>query len=455
VSARPAGERERTPAPPRAGVVVTGTEVLTGRVSDRNGPWLAERLRGLGVDLAHVTIVGDRPEDVRAALSFMAAQGLALVITSGGLGPTADDLTARVVGEFQGREMVLDEALSGRIARIVAPLMRRWPNVDPQAVQEANRKQATIPRGATVLEPVGTAPGLVVPPPEVAGERAGPTIVVLPGPPRELQPMWSQALATAALREALAGATSYSQRTLRLFGIPESEIAETLRAAAREGVELERLEVTTCLKRGEVEVVTRFEPDALDAYEALEAAIAARHPRELFSRDGSTIDEQVAALLRGAQGGAPARTIATAESCTGGLLAARLTDLAGSSEYFRGAIVAYANDVKAGLAGVPAELIEAHGAVSEQVAQALADGARAALGADVGVGVTGVAGPGGASAEKPVGLVWLSVSVAARERAQARRLTRSVNLPGGRADVRERAATVALHLVRRALSEED
>jgi competence/damage-inducible protein CinA-like protein len=461
MSARPAGERERTPAPPRAGVVVTGTEVLTGRVSDRNGPWLAERLRELGVDLAHVTIVGDRPQDVRAALSFMVAQGLALVITSGGLGPTADDLTAQVVGEFQGREMVLDEALSERIARIVAPLMKRWPNVDPQAVQEANRKQATIPRGATVLEPVGTAPGLVVAPAGTDGSGAqgsgadGPTIVVLPGPPRELQPMWSQALATAALREALAGATSYSQRTLRLFGIPESEIAETLRAAAREGVELERLEVTTCLKRGEVEVVTRFEPDALDAYEALEAAIAARHPRELFSRDGSTIDEQVAALLRGAQGGGAARTIATAESCTGGLLAARLTDLAGSSEYFRGAIVAYANDAKAGLAGVPAELIEAHGAVSEEVAQALADGARAALGADVGVGVTGVAGPGGASAEKPVGLVWLSVSVAARERAQARRLTRSVNLPGGRADIRERATTVALHLVRRALSEED
>ena len=469
MSGPPSGERERTPAPPsprapeppprtpappRAGIVVTGTEVLTGRVSDRNGPWLAERLRELGVDLAHVTIVGDRPEDVRAALSFMAAQGLELVLTSGGLGPTADDLTAQVVGEFQGREMVLDEALSERIARIVAPLMRRWPNVDPQAVRAANRKQATIPRGATVLEPVGTAPGLVVPPPEAAGERTGPTIVVLPGPPRELQPMWSQALATAALSEALAGATSYSQRTLRLFGIPESEIAETLRAAAREGVELERLEVTTCLKRGEVEVVTRFEPDAQDAYEALEAAIAARHPRELFSRDGSTIDEQVAALLRGAQGGGAARTIATAESCTGGLLAARLTDLAGSSEYVRGAIVAYANDVKVGLAGVPAELIEAHGAVSEQVAQALADGARAALGADVGVGVTGVAGPGGASAEKPVGLVWLSVSAAARERAQARRLTRSVRLPGGRADVRERATTVALHLVRRALSED-
>ncbi len=146
----------------RAGIVVTGTEVLTGRVSDRNGPWLAERLRELGVDLAHTTIVGDRPEDMRAALEFMAREGIDVVITSGGLGPTADDLTAEVVGGFQGLEMVLDEALSGRIAAIVAPLMRRWPNIDPEAVAQANRKQATLPLGSEILEPVGTAPGLIV-----------------------------------------------------------------------------------------------------------------------------------------------------------------------------------------------------------------------------------------------------------------------------------------------------
>ncbi|HMD56364.1 MAG TPA: competence/damage-inducible protein A [Solirubrobacteraceae bacterium] len=425
----------------RAGIVVTGTEVLSGRVSDRNGPWLAERLRELGVDLAYTTIVGDRPEDMSAALQFMASRGVDVVLTSGGLGPTADDLTADVVGAFQGREMVLDEALSERIAEIVRPLAIRWPHLDMDAILAANRKQATIPLGATVLEPVGTAPGLVVPP----LDGAAPTIVVLPGPPRELQPMWGQALATDALARVLQGATAYEQRTLRLFGLPESEIAETLRVAEREGVELARLEITTCLKRGEVEIVTRYEPPAADVYEAFEDVVRHRHPDTLFSDDGSTIDEQVAALLRG-DGSRPPRSLATAESCTGGLLAARITELAGSSEYFLGGLVVYSNAAKESLAGVRHEMLEQHGAVSEEVARALAAGARERLGADVGVGVTGIAGPGGASAEKPVGLVWLSVD------AGAAGLTRSVNLPGGRGDVRDRAGTVALHLLRRVLA---
>jgi nicotinamide-nucleotide amidase len=441
-------------APVRAGIVVTGTEVLTGRVSDRNGPWLAERLRELGVDLAYTTIVGDRPQDMSAALEFMAANEIDIVLTSGGLGPTADDLTAEIVGGFQGREMVLDEALAARIAEIVRPLLRRWPNIDPEAIAEANRKQATIPSGATVLEPVGTAPGLVVSANRASTGRSGPTVVVLPGPPRELQPMWGQALRTEELQAALAAATVYEQRTLRLFGIPESEIAETLRVAEREGVELGRLEVTTCLKRGEVEIVTRYEPVAQDVYDAFAAVVGARHADTLFSQDGSTVDEQVAALLRGQallDRPGRARTIATAESCTGGLLAARLTELAGASEYFKGAIVAYANEAKVAGAGVAQELIETYGAVSAEVAQALADGARAALGADVGVGITGVAGPGGGTEEKPVGLVWLSVTLDAGEESKIGQLTRSINLPGSRADVRERACTVAMHLIRRAL----
>ncbi len=447
----PAGARA-----PRAGIVVTGTEVLTGRVTDRNGPWLSERLAELGVDHAYTTIVGDRPQDIVAALRFMAGHGIDLILTSGGLGPTADDMTAEVVGGFQGREMVLDEALSQRIAEIVAPLARRWRNIDPQAMRAANVKQATIPAGATVLEPVGTAPGLVVAPLE---QGDGPTIVVLPGPPRELQPMWRAALDGELLRAALRGATTYEQHTMRLFGIPESEIAQTLRVAEREGVALERLEVTTCLKRGEIEIVTRLQPGREDVYEAFVALVRERHADTLFSLDGSTIDAQVAALLRGGTlvdegraigaddgvDGRP-RTIATAESCTGGLLAARLTELPGSSDYVRGAIVAYADDVKVSRAGVPVRLIERHGAVSGEVAQALAQGSRERLGADVGVGVTGVAGPGGGSEDKPVGLVWLSVAASGSEP-----LTRSVNLPGGRADVRDRATTVAMHLVRRAL----
>ena len=421
---------------------MTGTEVLTGRVGDRNGPWLSEQLRAVGVDHAYTVIVGDRPEDMVQALRFMAERGMDIVLTSGGLGPTADDLTAEVVGEFQARPMELDEALSERIAEIVKPLMTRWPNIDREAIRMANRKQATIPAGATVLEPVGTAPGLVVTPGQTASNPVqGPTVVVLPGPPRELQPMWSNALQTGALDAALAGAGTYRQRMLRLFGIPESEIAETLRIAAREGVDLDRLEITTCLKRGEIEVVTRYEPDAEPAYDAFERVVRERHSDTLFSVDGSTVDDQVAALLRGSL------TIGTAESCTGGLLAARLTDPAGASEYVKGGIVAYSDEVKTSQADVSAELIKAHGAVSEEVAQVLADGARSRLGADVGVGVTGVAGPGGGSAEKPVGLVWLSVAA-----PKDRRITRSVNLPGGRSDVRDRATTVAMHLIRRLLS---
>jgi competence/damage-inducible protein CinA-like protein len=430
----------------RAGIVVTGTEVLSGRVSDRNGPWLAERLRELGVELAYTTIVGDRPEDMRAALDFMAERGVELILTSGGLGPTADDLTAAVVGAFQGRPMVLDEPLAERIAEIVRPLLRRWPNVDPEAIAEANRKQATIPSGASVLEPVGTAPGLVVSPAGASDGTPGPTVVVLPGPPRELQSMWADALQSEALRAAIAGATIYRQRTLRLFGMPESEIAETLRIAEREGLELDRLEVTTCLKRGEVEIVTRYEPDAEAAYEAFAGLVERRHAETLFSEDGSTVDEQVARLLR-----AGALTLATAESCTGGLLAARLTELPGSSDYVLGAIVAYANEAKISQAGVPRELLEQHGAVSAEAAVALAEGARARLGADVGIGVTGVAGPDGGSSEKPVGLVWVSVAAPGGDGSKIVQLTRSVNLPGGRADVRDRATTVALHLLRRAL----
>jgi nicotinamide-nucleotide amidase len=231
-----------------------------------------------------------------------------------------------------------------------------------------------------------------------------------------------------------------------------------LRVAERAGVELGRLEVTTCLKRGEVEVVTRFEPDGEGVYDAFVALVKARHGDTLFSEDGSTVDQQVARLLRGEtlapdgldgrSAASPSRTIATAESCTGGLLAARLTDPAGASDYVKGGIVVYANEAKVSQVGVPAALIERRGAVSAEVAVALAEGVRSRLGTDVGVGITGIAGPGGATEGKPVGLVWLSVAMAG-----GGPLTRSVNLPGGRVDVRDRATTVAMHMIRRALLE--
>lgn len=422
----------------RAGILVTGTEVLTGIISDRNGPWLSERLRELGVDTAMIQIVGDRPDDLLAALEYMAREEMAIVVTSGGLGPTADDLTAEVVGRFAGREMVLDARLEALIAEILRPMVERWPGLDLDAIRESNRKQAVIPAGATPLDPVGTAPGLVVPP---ADGNDGPTVVVLPGPPRELQPMWETAIATDAFRAALRGATTYRNAVMRLFGIPESEIANTLRAAEAEGLDLSPLEITTCLRRGEIEIATRFEPTAQDAYDRLFDFIATRHADTLFSRDGTTIDEQVAALLRDS-----GHTVAVAESCTGGLMAGRLTDRAGSSEYVAGGVVAYSNAAKLSLVGVDAHLINRVGAVSTEVAEALADGAVARFDADVGIGITGIAGPGGGTEDKPVGTVCFSVA-----RRGGERITRRTLLPGNRADIRDRSTTVTMHLLRRLL----
>jgi nicotinamide-nucleotide amidase len=422
----------------RAGILVTGTEVLTGIIPDRNGPWLSERLRELGMDAAHIAIVGDRRQDMDAQLRFLASEGMALIVTSGGLGPTADDLTAEVVGRFQGREMVLDAALEERIWAILERMRRRWPHLDEDAIRRSNRKQALVPEGATVLEPVGTAPGLVVPP--ASGE--GPTVLVLPGPPRELQPMWRMALETEAFQAAVRGRTEYREGVLRLFGIPESEIAATLRSMESDGVPLDQLEVTTCLRRGEIEIATRYEPPAQEAYDRFVDVVRERHPDSLFSEDGSTVDEQVAALLKGP----PVRTVATAESCTAGLLAARLTERPGSSAYVLGGVVVYSNDAKVAQAGVDPGLIERHGAVSAEVAEALAAGAVSRFGSDYGIGVTGIAGPDGGTPEKPVGTVCFAIAG-----PDAPPLTRTILLPGGRSDVRERSVTTALHLLRRVL----
>jgi len=424
----------------RAGIVVTGTEVLTGRVADRNGPWLADRLLELGVELAHITITGDRPEDIESQLRFMAEQGVDLVITSGGLGPTADDMTIEVVAGFTGRPLGLDEDLEGKIAEILKPLMKRFSELDPEAVRTANRKQALVPEGADVIDPAGTAPGLVVPP----LNGSGPTVVVLPGPPRELHAMWPHATETEAFRHAIAGRTEYSQDTLRLFGIPESEIAETLRLAeggAAPG--FEQLEITTCLRRAEVEVVVRREPAGEAAWERLRDLIAERHGRTLFSTDGSTIDEQVAALLA-------ERWIGLAESCSGGLLAARLTERPGSSAYVAGSVVSYSNEAKVELLGVDPELIERKGAVSPEVAEAMADGALARFDADTAVSITGVPGPGGGTEAKPVGYVCWCAKL-----ADGSMLARDTTLPGDRTEIRDRSTTVAMHLLRRLLRDEE
>lgn len=415
----------------RAGVVITGTEMLSGRITDRNGPWLAERLGELGVEAAALLCVGDRTADLDSALRFLAAQGVDLIVTSGGLGPTADDITAEVVARFAGRELVLDEAMRGRIAEILARFADRH-RFDPAATEAANRKQAMVPSGADTVDPAGTAPGLVVP---VDG---GPTVIVLPGPPRELQAMWPGAIATPAARAVLDRARRYDAVRLRLFGLPESEIAATLREIGAR-LDLSGLEITTCLRQFELEVDIRHRPGLDDIRRAVVDEIAARHGNRLFSTDGSTIDEQVAALLAG-------RRIAVAESCTAGLLAARLTERPGSSDYVTGGVIAYSDAAKTDLLGVPAEQVATHGAVSPEVARAMADGARLRFDSDVGVGVTGIAGPGGGTEAKPAGYVCVCVTT-----GDGAVLARDPVLPGGRTEVRERSVTLAMHLVRRLL----
>jgi nicotinamide-nucleotide amidase len=419
----------------RAGILVTGTEVLAGRITDRNGPWLSERLEERGVDVAHIMCVGDRPEDLEAALRFLAGEGMELIVTSGGLGPTADDLTAEVVGRFAEREMVLDERMESKIAEILRSFARRY-SFDDTALRAANRKQAMVPEGATALDPAGTAPGLVVPADSCV-------VIVLPGPPRELHAMWPQALDTEPVRAVLGRATVYRTSTLRLFGLPESEIAKTLRAIEAEGVDLTPLEITTCLRQAELVIDIRHRPEDEQLSDTVRREIVARQGRFVFIDDGQSIDDQLAALLAG-------KRIGLAESSTGGLLAARLTDRPGASRHLAGGVVAYSDEAKSELLGVPAELIAERGAVSTEVAEAMADGALARFEADVACAVTGIAGPDGGTDEKPVGYVCFCV-----KESGGRKLIRDPVLPGQRADIRDRSVAVVLHMLRRLLRGED
>lgn len=418
-----------------AGVIVTGTEVLSGQVTDRNGPWISERLGDLGVRVISILCVGDRPDDLGAALDFMAGQGLDLVFTSGGLGPTADDLTAQTVADHAGREMRLDEDMEARIAKILAGYAKRW-NFDPEALAESNRKQAMVPDGAVPLNPVGTAPGLVVP------GRDGQVIVVLPGPPRELQGMWDSALATSPVADALARTEPYRNLAIRMHALPESELAASLREIESE-TNLSEIEIVTCLRGGEIYVDIRYRPGSEPAAEAVREGLRSRHERFLFSEEGELADEVVARLLAG-------RTVAVAESCTGGMLAARLTDRPGASEHFLGGIVSYSNQAKSSLLGVDSGLIDREGAVSREVAEAMADGALDRFGSDFALAVTGIAGPDGGDDEKPVGTVW--ICAASRD---GRKLTRNPLIPGDRASIRLRTVVVALHQLRYLITDQE
>jgi competence/damage-inducible protein CinA-like protein len=412
----------------RAGILVTGTEVINGSITDRNGPWISERLADLGVEVAQIMLVGDRAEDLEGALRYMRDQRVDLVVTSGGLGPTADDLTAEVVGRFAGREMVLDTEMEEKIAQVIARFARRL-RFDPEAVREGNRKQAMVPKGATAIDPAGTAPGLVVP-------ADGQVVIVLPGPPRELEEMWPRALAAPAAQEVLRRAKPYRTMSIRMFGIPESELAKSLREIADEEVPLDELEITTCLRGGELVTDVRHREGSKGTAEALRIGLEERLGRFTYTETGESIEEVVFRLLGD-------RTIAVAESCTGGLLAGRLTVLPGSSRWFAGGVVAYSNEAKTELLGVDPALIERHGAVSAEVAEAMADGALDRFEADVSCSVTGVAGPEGGTEEKPVGYVCFCAKTSTGEK-----LARDPVLPGTRTEIRDRSVVVALHLVR-------
>jgi nicotinamide-nucleotide amidase len=412
---------------PRAAIVVTGSELVRGERHDRNGPFLAAEVVRLGLDPARIAIVGDRVEDLERA--FREGFEADLCLVSGGLGPTHDDRTVELVARVADRSLILDEALEqeiGAISRAIAERLGRSYAEFTTGV----RKQATLPEGAISLGLAGTAPGVVL-------DIGDCVVVVLPGPPRELQRLWPRALETAPVQRVLARAPGRSHRVLRLFGTPESAVAEALAAAGGEG---EGVDVTICAREFEIHVDLFVESSAEQRGAQVADSMREALAPFLFGEDERSISAIVLDLCR-----ARGLTLATAESCTGGMVAARLTGVAGASDVFLGSVVAYANDVKEGGLGVSAELIAEHGAVSAEVAAAMAAGARERLGADIAVAVTGVAGPGGGTPEKPVGLVFAHAVGPDGEKSVR------TELPGDREMIRGRATAASLHLVRRLL----
>jgi len=414
---------------PRAVIVVTGSELVRGDRRDLNGPFLASELLRLGLEPARIVIVGDREDELAEAL----AEGVQadLCVVSGGLGPTHDDRTVELVARGAGVGLRLDEDLHSEIEGISRRFAERMgrPYVD---FETGVSKQATIPEGALSLGLAGTAPGLVL-------ERDGSVVVVLPGPPAELQRLWTRALATEPVQRVLARTQAPELRQLRFFGASESAVAKALADAGGDG---DGVEATICARDFEIHVDLVVDAGAEQRADELTARLVAPIERYLFSRDERPVEQIVLDLCR-----ERGLTLATAESCTGGMVAERLTSIPGASAVFVGGIVAYADEVKARELGVPADVLERHGAVSGETAAAMAEGARVRLGADVAVAVTGIAGPDGGSADKPVGLVYLH--------GEGPDGARSVDFvfPGDRESIRRRAAVTALHLVRRLLAQ--
>jgi nicotinamide-nucleotide amidase len=409
----------------RAAIVASGSELVRGDRADRNGPYLAADLLRRGVEPAGITIVGDDPADLERALQ----DGLTydLLVVSGGLGPTHDDRTIELLAHAAGVGLHVEQELEAAIealSRSVADRLQR-PYAD---FVPGVRKQATLPDGADWVGLVGTAPAVVLP-------LDGCVAVALPGPPRELQALWPRVCETPPLQRLLARAVVPRRRVLRLFGVSESSVAKALADAGGDG---DGVDVTICAREFELHIDLFVQPGADGRADELERAFEEAAGKYVFSRDERSTAELVVDLLR-----ERGLTLATAESCTGGLVAARITDVPGSSDVFLGSVVAYADSVKRDRLGVPSEVLAAHGAVSAEAAAAMASGAREALAADMAVSVTGIAGPGGGTPEKPVGLVFLHAVGPDGE------LARRLDFPGDRETIRLRAAVAALHLVRR------
>ena len=429
--------------PRTAEIIAVGSELLGATRVDTNSLFLSEKLSALGIDLRMKSVVGDDPADLSAVFRQALARADVVVLT-GGLGPTADDLTRNVVAEVLGLPMDENAAI---VEKIRARFAKRG-----LTMPEVNRQQAQVPRGAIVLDnPNGTAPGLFIDHSGAAGRRI---VILLPGPPRELQPMF-EAVCAGPLGER-AGEERIYRTSLFITGRGEShveQLAQPIYSRWREsghgthGLHGSAPITTTILAAmGQVELhLTLRGTDEAKATAALAQArdeLLAVLRDDVYSTDGRIMEEIVGGLLK-----ERGYTIAAAESCTGGLLTSRLTDVPGSSAYVRASVVAYAYEDKTSLLGVPAELITEHGAVSERVAVAMAEGIRARTGADVTVGITGIAGPGGATAQKPVGTVVIAVIVPDRPV-----YVRTYNFLGGRAMVKFQATQAALDRVRRLLA---
>jgi nicotinamide-nucleotide amidase len=406
----------------RAEIIAIGSELLTPYRLDTNSLYLTGELNQLGVRVVHKAVVGDSLEDMRA--SFQQALDRAdLIVACGGLGPTDDDRTREAVAELLGRKLHLDEG----VLRHIQELFRRFGRVMP----EINRRQAMVPEGATVLaNPRGSAPGLWL-------EANGHILVLLPGVPAELRAMFEQEVRPRLAK--LGRDERLFTRDLRITGLPESEVeqrvsplyalypdTETTILASPPGIQLHP------------RIWSRDAEKANQVLDEIVKRMALALGEHLYSTHGETMEEVVARALTENRA-----TIAVAESCTGGMLAERLTNIPGSSSYFLGGVVCYSNELKSALVNVPAELIEAKGAVSPEVALALADGIRRSTGATIGVGVTGIAGPGGGTPEKPVGLVYIGI---ADERGPRER---RFQFPGDRERIRMHATQTALDSVRR------